>query len=80
MNQQKPVSISIDQTVPVICENCGNDTFQEALFLRKVSRFITLTPEDGMQPIPTIICTKCSTPVADFVPAALKRKTDDAEG
>lgn len=58
-NQQQP-NISIDKTTPIICEECGNDTFVQALFLRKISPLLTGTGQEGVVPVPTFMCTKCS--------------------
>lgn len=58
-NQQQP-NISIDKTTPIICEECENDTFVQALFLRKISPLLTGTGQEGVVPVPTFMCTKCS--------------------
>ena len=58
-NQQQP-NISIDKTTPIICEECGNDTFVQALFLRKISPLLTGTGQEGVVPVPTFMCTKCN--------------------
>ena len=58
-NQQQP-NISIDKTTPIICEECENDTFVQALFLRKISPLLTGTGQEGVVPVPTFMCTKCN--------------------
>jgi hypothetical protein len=70
MNQQNQmrVSIPIDKTVSVVCEECGNTTFQEALMLRKVSKFLTGDQQDGIMPIATFVCTKCGHVNKEFYP------------
>ena len=75
--QQVKLNISIDKTTGVICEQCGNETFQEALLIRKASKFITGTPQDAIIPIPTFACTKCGHVNDEFMPQELKSKTED---
>ena len=74
-NQQKPVQlkVSLDKTLPVICESCGCQAFQEALMLRKVSKFLTGDAQDGVLPIQTFVCVKCGHINEDFMPKELKK-------
>lgn len=51
--------IGLDNTKAIVCEACGNDTFQEAVYLRTVSKLLTGQPEDGLIPFSTFVCTKC---------------------
>jgi hypothetical protein len=46
---------------PIVCENedCGNETFSEVVYLRKVSKILTGSPKDSYVPIPTFQCSKC---------------------
>jgi hypothetical protein len=73
MNQQKPVQlkVSLDKTTPVTCESCGGQAFQEALMLRKVSKFLTGDAQDGILPIQTFVCTKCGHINQEFLPKEL---------
>jgi len=57
--EQVRLNISLDKTTPVVCEECGNDTFTQVLFLRKISKFLTGESHDTQQPIPTFACVKC---------------------
>lgn len=60
MNQSPTnLNVGIDQTTPVLCEGCGNETFNQALYLRRVSALLTGTGQEGIVPVPTFICTKC---------------------
>lgn len=64
--QKKQINIRLDQTLPVVCEHCGSDTFTEGLFLRKVSRILTGEPQDTYNPVPTFICAQCGKVNKDF--------------
>lgn len=70
--QQVKLNISLDKTEGVICDVCQNQTFQEALIIRKASKFLTGTAQDAIVPIPTFCCTKCGHVNEDFLPQELK--------
>lgn len=67
-NMQQQVNIDLKKTLPIVCEECNNQTFSEALILRKVSKFVTATEKDSIYPIPTFVCTKCGHVNSDFMP------------
>jgi uncharacterized Zn finger protein len=74
MQQQKTtqLKVSLDKTLPIICELCGSQAFQEALMLRKVSKFLTGDAQDGVLPIATFVCAKCGHVNEEFMPKELK--------
>ena len=78
-NQQKPMQlkVSLDKTTPIACEECGSQAFQEALMLRKVSKFLTGDAQDGVLPISTFVCAKCGHVNQDFMPKELVNKTEE---
>lgn len=66
-NQQAPqLNITMDQTTSLVCEHCSGTVFQEGLFLRKVSKFLTGQPKDGLIPQPTFFCVKCQHVNTEF--------------
>ena len=68
--QQNPVDLTL--TTPISCESCGNTTFKEGMLVRKESRFASGLPDDRIVPIALILCSKCETPLDEFVPLPLK--------
>ena len=55
-NQQAPdLSLATD----IVCENCGNLTFQEVLLMKKVSALVSPNGKEGIVPIPTFSCVAC---------------------
>lgn len=83
-NQQRQVQlkVSLDRTTPVICEKCEGSAFQEALMLRKVSKFLTGEAQDGIIPIATFVCSKCGHINKDFYPkelVELEKKKEEEE-
>jgi uncharacterized Zn finger protein len=65
------LNISLDETFPVVCEECGNDAFVEAVHLRKVSGFLTGTGQSSIQPLLVFACTKCGHVNEEFKPKAV---------
>lgn len=54
------VRVGLENSSPIVCESCGNDTFKEASYLRRVSKLLTGSAEDMIIPVPTFTCSKCS--------------------
>ena len=72
MEQQLKQKLNINDTTSVVCEKCQNNTFQEVVFLRKVSALMTGNGKPAFIPIPSMICSKCQAPVDEMIPDELK--------
>ena len=70
-SQQQQVNIAA--TLPVVCEECGNETFKDVMYMRKESRLASGLPMDRMVPIQLIACEKCGVLAESFIPAPLKQ-------
>ena len=70
--QNLNINVSLDQTTPIVCEECNNETFTQVVFLRKVSRFVIGTAQDGLTPVPSFACAKCSHVNEEFQPKELQ--------
>jgi hypothetical protein len=75
MNQQQ-MNVNLEDTTEIKCDECGNNTFQQGVMLRGVSRFITMTEQDGVMPIPVFYCIKCNHINEQFLPKT--RPLDEA--
>ena len=69
--QQLNINIDIKNTQPVVSED-GNQVFAEGVILRKVSRFVTGTQEDGIIPVPCFYDVKTGKVLVDLLPKELK--------
>ena len=59
MNKQPQQQLNIDiKTTTPIKSPEGNMVFQEGVILRKVSKFIAGTAEDGIVPVPVFLILK----------------------
>jgi hypothetical protein len=70
-NQPIKVNVSLDKTTPILCEKCEGQAFTSALILRKVSKFLTGTPQDGLFPVETFACVSCGHVNSEFIPKEL---------
>lgn len=43
----------------IICEECQNDTFEEVLKLKKLSKLYTGEQKDSLIPLPVFACKSC---------------------
>lgn len=74
-NQQQEMRLDLSQTTSIKCK-CGSDFFQEAIMLRKWSRFASGLPTDQNIPIPVMICIKCNEINEETLPPAVKTLLD----
>ena len=56
MQQRQPdLSLATD----IVCENCGNFTFENVILMKKVSAILSPEGKEGIVPIPTFGCVAC---------------------
>jgi hypothetical protein len=71
--QQQQLSMNVDiKNSTAIKSPDGNQVFQEGVILRKVSRFITGTSEDGIIPIPVFFDVKTGKVLVELLPKELR--------
>jgi hypothetical protein len=70
-NKQMNLNIDIKNTTPVISED-GGMVFQEGFILRRVSKFISGTSEDGIIPVPVFFDVKSGRVLIDMLPKELR--------
>ena len=72
--EAKPqVSIDLKTTTPILSPE-GNAVFIEGLILRKVSKFLTGSPQDQIMPIPCFFDPKTKKVLVEMLPADLKEE------
>jgi hypothetical protein len=78
MNQKPQMNINIDikNTTPVTSPE-GNQVFQEGVLLRKVSRFVTGTQEDGLIPVPCFFDVATGKVLVELLPKELRAEFED---
>jgi len=75
MNQPQAPQMNIDlkNTTPVLSKD-GNQLFSEGVILRKVSKFVTGTAEDGIMPIPVFYDLKTKEILVETLPKELREE------
>ena len=76
MQQQMP---DLSQATDIVCENCGNLTFQEVLLMKKVSAIVSPNGKEGIVPIPTFSCVACGFVNEMFRPLKKVQPATEAE-
>jgi hypothetical protein len=78
MNQKPQMNVNIDikNTQPITSPE-GNQVFQEGVILRKVSRFVTGTSEDGIIPVPVFFDVKTGKVLVELLPKELRAEFED---
>lgn len=70
------LNLTMSQTTAITCDSCGNQYFNQATILRRVSPLVSPTSQEAMVPIQVFQCTKCDHVNKDFLPEGL---VDDDE-
>ena len=78
MNQKPQMNVNIDikNTQPITSPD-GNQVFQEGVILRKVSKFVTGTSEDGVIPVPVFFDVKTGKVLVELLPKELRAEFED---
>jgi len=61
---QPDISLGTD----IVCEKCGNYTFEEVMMFKKFSALVSGTGKPAIAPIPTLACVACGNVNAEFLP------------
>jgi hypothetical protein len=78
MNNQKQMNVNIDiKNTKAITSPEGNQVFAEGVILRKVSRFVTGTSEDGVIPIPCFYDVATGKVLVELLPKELKAEFEN---
>jgi len=72
------LNIDIKNTRPITSPE-GNQVFAEGVILRKVSRFVTGTSEDGVIPIPVFYDIKTGKVLVELLPKELRAEFEEAD-
>jgi DNA-directed RNA polymerase subunit RPC12/RpoP len=67
-NPQQQFNVDISQTTEVVCEQCGNTTFNHVFQLRKLSALLSPAGQETMIPMQVFACAKCNHINKDFLP------------
>ena len=57
--EQPGLQIDISKTDTITCDDCGNASFIQAFFLKKVSALVSPTGKEAIVPIQVFSCGNC---------------------
>ena len=69
---QQNLNVDINQTTPVLCDECNGTYFEQALVIRKASGLLTGQPKPSYIPIPVFKCTSCGHVNGEFIPKEIQ--------
>ncbi len=72
--QQPKLNVDLSTAQDVICDNCGNYTFQEVVLMKKVSALVSPTGKDAIVPIPVFACNACGFINKQFLPFRMEEQ------
>lgn len=58
MNLEKP-TVNLRDSETIKCESCGSIYFREVIYIKKVSKILTGSPDDTIVPFPIYKCDDC---------------------
>ena len=58
---QKQVQIDISKADTITCDDCGNASFIQAFFLKKISALMSPTGKEAIVPMQVFSCGNCGT-------------------
>ena len=58
-NQQPQMKVDFNQTLPEVCEKCGNDTFVQVFKIRTLSALLSPSGQKTVIPIQMFACAEC---------------------
>ena len=78
MNQKPQMNVNIDikNTTPITSPE-GNQVFSEGVILRKVSKFVTGTQEDGVIPVPVFYDVVTGKILVELLPKELRAEFEE---
>lgn len=71
--EQPKINLKDQQTIT--CDKCGSIYFKEAIYIKKVSKLLTGSPEDTIVPFPIYMCISCEHVNSGFNPFLETEKT-----
>lgn len=65
------INVNLKDAETIKCEECEGIVFEEKMIIKKISKFVTGSPQDSISPIPVIVCANCNHMNEMFKPNVL---------
>lgn len=69
---QPTQQIDLSTSKPIVCEECGYNTFIPATRMRRISKLVTGTPQDVVVPYDILLCGECGSTLQELLPEQIK--------
>lgn len=69
--QDQRMNLDLTNAQDVVCDNCGNYTFQEVTLMKRISALVSPTGKEAIVPIPTFACNACGFINKQFLPVRM---------
>jgi uncharacterized Zn finger protein len=66
------MNVDLSKADDVICERCGNYTFEQVMLMKRMSALVSPTGKEAVVPIPTFACNACGHINKQFLPVIPK--------
>lgn len=76
-NEPPKVNVDISQAEDIVCENCGNYTFNEVMLMKRLSALLSPTGKEAIVPIPTFACNACGFINRRFLPVQMASNNEE---
>lgn len=73
------MNVDLSKADDVICERCGNYTFQQVMLMKRMSALVSPTGKEAIVPIPTFSCNACGHINKQFLPVIPKGMQEEAQ-
>ena len=78
-NQQPPMNLDLSTAQDIVCDNCGNYTFNEVVLMKRISPLVSPTGKEAIVPIPTFACNACGFINKQFLPVRVAEQEKERE-
>ena len=59
--RQEGLQVDISKAETIVCENCGNASFIQAYYLKRISAVMSPTGKEAIVPMQVFSCGNCGT-------------------
>lgn len=77
--QPAQMNLDLSQATDIVCDNCGNATFQEVVLMKRLSAVASPTGKEANVPIPTFACNACGYVNTMFLPPFMRPASENME-
>jgi hypothetical protein len=73
------MNVDLSKADDVVCERCGNYTFNDVMLMKRMSALISPTGKEAIVPIPTFACNACGHINKQFLPVIPKGMQEEEQ-